>query len=168
MVRVYEMGGEVSQNAEITFAGNIMSACEADGTEKEIGGASFEQNKLKISVSPYGIKTFKVKLSNIYPAQNFDYAYLPLNYDRKCFSWNAFRREGNFESGNSYAAELLPDSILTANNIPFRLGEKEIANGLSCKGNVIQLPAGKSFNKLYILAASTNGDNNAKFHGWIS
>lgn len=164
VVRVYEMGGEVSQNAEITFAGNIMSACEADGTEKEIGGASFEQNKLKISVSPYGIKTFKVKLSNIYPAQNFDYAYLPLNYDRKCFSWNAFRREGNFESGNSYAAELLPDSILTANNIPFRLGEKEIANGLSCKGNVIQLPAGKSFNKLYILAASTNGDNNAKFH----
>ena len=100
----------------------------ADGTEKEIGSADFNKNQLNVSIEPYSIQTFKVKLKKKATVQTPQYACLPLDYDRKCFSWNAFRHEGNFESGNSYAAELLPDSILEADGISFRLGEKEIAN----------------------------------------
>lgn len=165
VVRVYETGGTTAQQAAITFAGEIEKAVLADGTEKEIGSANFNKNKLNVSVEPYSIQTFKVKLKkNTTPSSHaLHYAYLPLNYDRKCFSWNAFRHEGNFEAGNSYAAELLPDSILNANGIPFRLGEKEIANGMTCKGNVIQLPTGHSYNRIYFLAASTNEDATADF-----
>ena len=49
-----------------------------------------------------------------------EYAALPLDYDRKCASYNEFRGEGDFESGYSFAAELLPDSLI-AGQITFRL-----------------------------------------------
>lgn len=163
VVRVYETEGKNAQSAAITFAGEIESACEADGTEKRIGNATFDGNKLQVSIDPYHVKTFKVKLkksgSSVTPMQH---AYLPLEYDRKCISWNEFRREADFEAGNSYAAELLPDSMVV-NGIPFRLGEKEFKNGLACNGNVIQLPAGHHYNRLYFLAASTTQDCTAIF-----
>ena len=158
VVRVYETEGKELQKAVITFAGEIESACEADGTEKEIGTATFNGNGLQVSVEPYSVKTYKVRLKKATPVQSVDYAYLPLKYDRKCFSWNEFRHEANFESGYSYAAELLPDSVLTANGVPFRLGEKEIANGVTCKGNEIELPANSSYNRIYFLVASTDKD----------
>lgn len=165
VVRVYETSGVAPQQAAITFAGEIEQAVLADGTEKETGKADFNKNQLNITIEPYSIQTFKVTLKkkNPSPQAKPAYTYLPLNYDRKCFSWNEFRHEGNFESGNSYAAELLPDSILEANGVSFRLGEKEVANGLTCKGNVLQLPAGHSYNRLYLLAASTNDDITATF-----
>ena len=163
VVRVYETGGATAQQAAITFAGEIEQAVLADGTEKEIGSADFNKNQLNVSIEPYSIQTFKVKLKKKATVQTPQYACLPLDYDRKCFSWNAFRHEGNFESGNSYAAELLPDSILEDDGISFRLGEKEIANGLTCKGNVLQLPTGHSYNRIYFLAASAGEDATATF-----
>jgi len=162
VVRVYEMEGKKTQDAEITFAGEIESAVEADGTEKTIAKATFNGNKLNVSVTPYGIRTYKVRLKSA-PLKSLQYAYLPLDFDKKCFSWNEFRHEGNFESGYSYAAELLPDSVLKAGLIPFKLGEKEIANGMSCKGDTILLPEGHKYNRLYLLAASTNEDNTVSF-----
>lgn len=158
VVRVYETGGEKVQQAEITFAGDILSANEADGTEKTIGNASFNGNKLQVSVSPYSMKTYKVKLkSSGSPAAKLQYAALPLNYNRKCVSWNAFRNEADFESGYSYAAELLPETM-TVNNVPFIFGEKDSFNGMTCQGDTLCLPEGSAYNRVYFLAASTEGD----------
>lgn len=163
VVRVYETGGQKAQSAEITFAGEIVSASEADGTEKTIGQANYNGNKLQISIKPFSVKTFKVKLKPAATqASPLQYAYLPLNYNRKCVSWNAFRGEGDFESGYSYAAELLPDSMIVS-NIPFRLGEKESVNGLVCKGDTLELPAGSAYNRIYFLAASREGDCEGTF-----
>lgn len=163
VVRVYETGGEQEQQAAITFAGTIINACEADGSEKEIGDAQFNGNQLQMTLKPYSIKTFKVKLQpSACEANELKYAYQPLNYNRKCTSWNEFRREGNFESGYSYAAELLPDTM-NVNRVPFRLGEKDVANGMTCKGDTILLPAGQNYNRIYFLAASTDGDYTATF-----
>lgn len=164
VVRVYETSGEKAQNAVLTFAGDIISASEADGTEKNIGDAQFNGNQLQIAINPYSIKTFKIRLKpSTLAANELKHAYLSLNYNRKCTSWNEFRREGNLESGYSYAAELLPDSM-TVNQIPFRLGEKDAANGLACKGDTIQLPAGNTCNRIYFLAASTDNDCAATFY----
>ncbi len=158
VVRVYETGGEKAQQAEITFAGDILSANEADGTEKTIGNASFNGNKLQVSVSPYSVKTYKVKLkSSGNPAAKLQYAALPLSYNRKCVSWNAFRNEADFESGYSYAAELLPE-VMTVNNVPFTFGEKDSFNGMTCQGDTLYLPEGSAYNRVYFLAASTEGD----------
>lgn len=163
VIRVYETGGVKEQTAEIAFAGTIISANEADGTEKTIGKALFNGNKLQVAIRPNSVKTFKVKLKpSDAPAGKLQYASLPLNYDRKCVSWNEFRREADFASGYSYAAELLPDSLV-AGSIPFRFGEKEAANGLTCKGDTIQLPAGSEYNRIYFLAASREGDCEGTF-----
>ena len=163
VVRVYEMGGEKVQDAVLSFAGEIASACEADGTEKSIGSAEFSGNGLSVSIKPYSIKTFKVRLkSSGEDAYQLQYASLPLSYNYKCSSFNEFRGEADFESGYSFAAELLPES-LTVNGIPFQLGEKDAANGMTCNGDTIVLPEGKKYNKLYFLAAATDGDYAATF-----
>ena len=163
VVRVYEIGGEKVQDAVLSFAGEIASAYEADGTEKSIGSAEFSGNGLSVSIKPYSIKTFKVRLkSSGEDAYQLQYASLPLSYNCKCSSFNEFRGEADFESGYSFAAELLPES-LTVNGIPFQLDEKDAANGMTCNGDTIVLPEGKKYNKLYFLAAATDGDYAATF-----
>jgi alpha-mannosidase len=161
-LRVYEMDGKEAQTADISFASDIESACEADGTEKRIGDASFNGNKLHVQITPFGVRTYKVMLKKKEPVQIASMS-MPLTYDKKCFSFNAMRSEANFESGYSYAAELLPDSIMTVDDIAFHFGEKDAANGMACKGNVLQLPKNNTFNRLYILVASTTGDCKATF-----
>ncbi len=97
------------------------------------------------------------------------YAYLPLDYDRRCFSWNAFRKEGNFESGNSYAAELLPDSILKAEGIPFRLGEKRNCQWFDLQRQCTSV-ANRTFlltTGIYFLAASAGEVCSIKYRNKI-
>lgn len=163
VIRVYETGGKKAQQATLSFAGNILNASEADGTEKTLGTALFNGNELQVNIKPYSVKTFKVRLQKTaQPAPEPQHANLSLNYDRKCSSFNEFRGEANFESGYSYAAELLPDSILV-NQIPFCLGEKDSFNGMTCKGDTVNLPAGHGYTRLYFLAAATEDDCTATF-----
>ena len=141
----------------------MADACEVDGTEKRIGDITFTGNELQVVIKPYSIKAFKVKLkSSTLKSSVFRAEYLSLDYNRKCTSWNEFRREGNFDSGYSYAAELLPDSM-TVNQITFRLGDKDIANGMTCKGDTLQLPIDKDYNRIYFLAASIDADYTVTF-----
>ena len=172
-VRVYENTGQSAQQARLTFAGAIVKAVEADGTEKEIGPATFAGNQLSVDVQPFGVRAYKVTLnrnsevnvnanspltSHLSPLTSK----LPLPYNLRCFSTNDFRRGANFSGGYSYAAELLPDDGLTVDGIPFTFGDKDGENGLSCKGDTIELPEG-TFNKVYLLAASAHGDREATF-----
>ncbi|WP_455584831.1 glycoside hydrolase family 38 N-terminal domain-containing protein [Bacteroides sp.] len=163
VIRVYETGGKKAQQATLSFAGNILNASEADGTEKTLGTALFNGNELQVNIKPYSVKTFKVRLKRAgQPAPEPQYANLSLNYDRKCSSFNEFRGEANFESGYSYAAELLPDSIFV-NQIPFCLGEKDSFNGMTCQGDTVNLPVGHGYTRLYFLAAATEDDCTATF-----
>lgn len=162
VVRVYELSGKQAQKAHLTFAGEIVKAAEADGTEQTIGAASYEKNTLTVDIKPYSVKTFKVKLrgerKTVVDAQP-----VQLAYDRNCFSYNEFRQAANFEGGFSYAAELLPDEGITADDIPFRFGEKDAASGMSCKGQSIAIPAEKTYRHLYLLVASDKDDRQATF-----
>lgn len=162
VVRVYENSGKEMQNAHITFGGKIVKAVEADGTEKEIGAASFAGNQLSVSIKPFSVKTYKVVLDNKNMTEQAAEP-LTLPYDRRCFSPNDFRASANFSSGYSYAAELLPDEGLTVDNVHFTFGQKDAANGVTCKGNKIALPKGNKYNKVYILAASARGDRQVTF-----
>lgn len=163
VVRVYEIGGEKTQQAFLTFAGEIQYASEVDGTEKRIRDAEITGKKLQVIIQPHSIRTFKVKLKpSLLEKPGLVTKYLTLNYDRKCTSWNGFRSNGNFESGYSYAAELLPDSLIV-NQVPFQLGEKDVANGVTCKGDTLQLPTDERYNRVYFLAASTDADYTATF-----
>lgn len=156
VVRVYETEGKSAQEAVLTFARPITEAVTADGTEKTLGKAAFSGKELKVSIKPNGVNTYKVKLTADSKRQMASES-LPLDYNRKCFSWNEFSWEGNFADGYSYAAELVPASM-TVNRIPFELETKEELNGMSCKGDTLSIPAGKGYNKVYLLAAAATED----------
>ncbi|KAA6327524.1 Mannosylglycerate hydrolase [termite gut metagenome] len=98
VVRMYETTGKSAQPAALTFAGNILSAKELNGTEDEIGEASFAGKELRFEIKPFGIKTFKVKLQS--PAEtlaSIQSVALPLDYNIKTSSYNAFRQDANFD-----------------------------------------------------------------------
>lgn len=160
VVRVYETGGKARQNAVLTFNADILNACQVDGTEKTIRNAAFKTNRLEVAIQPNSIKTYKIRLAAD-KKESLKCEPLPLSYDRKCFSWNEFCGEANFESGYSYAAELIP-ATMTIHRIPFRLETKEELNGMACKGNILKLPGDHSYNRLYILAAAATSERDAE------
>ena len=161
-MRVYETGGNSPQSAVLTFAGTIISADEADGTEKSIGSAVFKGNQLEVAIQPNSIRTYKLRLSTG-KEDRMKFEQLPLAYNHKCFSWNEFCGEADFESGYSYAAELIP-AEMTVNRIPFHLETKEEMNGMACKGDTLKLPVGHAYNRLYILAAAATARRMLKVH----
>ena len=154
VVRVYEAAGKRAQKASIVFADDLVAAVEADGTEKTIGKASFSGNRLEVSVNPNSIKTYKVRFASNKKVQTVAES-LPLAYDKKCFSWNEFKAAADFESGYSYAAELIP-AEMNVHGVPFKLETREELNGMACKGNVLKLPVNHAYNRLYILAAAAS------------
>ena len=159
VVRVYDTAGKGGKGV-ITFARPVVAASEADGTEKTIGSASFSGNKLNVAVGANSLKTYKVKFA---PAENTStavYADLPLNYDKKCFSWNCFAGDADFQGGYAYAGELVPAS-LTASGVPFTLENEALLNGKICKGDTIALPEG-NYNRLYVLAAAATDETRAE------
>ena len=154
VVRVYEAAGKRAQKASIVFADDLVAAVEADGTEKTIGKAAFSGNRLEVSVNPNSIKTYKVRFASNKKVQTVAES-LPLAYDKKCFSWNEFKAAADFESGYSYAAELIP-AEMNVHGVPFKLETCEELNGMACKGNVLKLPVNHAYNRLYILAAAAS------------
>ena len=164
VVRVYEIGGRSAQKANISFAADIEKAVAADGTERAISSASFGGRSIQVEIKPNSVKTFKVVLSKAKESSSRrNHTILSLPFDRRCFSYNAFRGAADFEGGYSYAAELLPDKGIEVNGIPFRFGEKDAANGLSCRGNILQLPANDKPCRLHLLLASDHQDRQAEF-----
>ena len=154
VVRVYEAAGKRAQKASIVFADDLVAAVEADGAEKTIGKAAFSGNRLEVSVNPNSIKTYKVRFASNKKVQTVAES-LPLAYDKKCFSWNEFKAAADFESGYSYAAELIP-AEMNVHGVPFKLETREELNGMACKGNVLKLPVNHAYNRLYILAAAAS------------
>lgn len=151
VVRVYDTDGKGGKGT-IHFAWPVISAVKADGTEKTIGDASFSGNDLTVEVGPNSIATYKVKYGPVSKVNTDRYAAVPLTFDKKCFSWDGFTSEADFDGGFSYAAELIPESLV-ASGVPFTLENKALLNGKVCRGDTITLPEG-DFNKLYILAAA--------------
>lgn len=162
VIRVYELGGQSEQTADITFAAPIVQAVEADGTERTLHAADFDGRQLKVRISPFSVKTYKVTLQ-MGNGRRAATQSLPLSYNRKCATFNAFRSETSFENGYSYAAELFPDGELTVDGIRFNFGERDARNGLSCRGDTLLLPADNAYTHLYLLAASDQGDRTATF-----
>ncbi len=163
VVRVHELSGRGEQSATLRFAADIVKAVEADGTERSLHQAVANGRELKLTIKPFSVKTFKLTLRqpNQQPAAASQTA-LSLPYNRKCFTFNEFRGEADFEGGYSYAAELMPKEGLTVDGIDFRFGEPDGRNGLVCRGDTLQLPAGQ-WSHVYLLAASNKGDRQAIF-----
>lgn len=156
VVRVYENSG-ADQKAKITFATGIMTAVEADGTEKTLGEASFDGKALNVDIKGYSVKTYKLTFNGQKGVSSMAGADIPLRWNKRCFSYNEFRNAADFDGGKSYAAELVPAEGIQVDGIRFNLQDLDGMNGYACMGDTIALPQG-TYNKVYMLAAAAKGD----------
>ena len=87
-----------------------------------------------------------------------------LHYDLATASNDGTPSVGGFDGkGNALPAEMLPEQI-TFNDVQFHLAAAKTGspNAVVAKGQTIDLPAGQ-YNRIYVLAASADGDQKAAF-----
>ena len=165
IVRLVEMEGKPAQNVQVKFAGPIVAAREVNGQELPVGSATVVGGSLATSFTPYQPRTFALQLGAA-PAKIEAVASQPvqLKYDLAAASEDDTHSTGGFDAkGDALPAEMLPTE-LKFNGVDFRLapGGAGKENAVVAKGQTLQLPQG-DFSKVYVLAASAQGDQEAEF-----
>lgn len=164
VLRLNEMSGKPLEQGEIRFAAPIEAAYVLNGVEECRAEARFEGNRLIVSSGRFAPSTYLVKLRTSDIRLN---APSSLSVDLPCndyaFTVDAFNRQGNLDGkGNSYAAELVPEEIVSE-GVVFRVSnDVERKNVVKCDGQRIVLPQG-NYGRVYLLAASLDGDRDAEF-----
>ena len=165
IVRLVELDGKAADKVRVKFAGPLEAAREVNGQELPIGSASVVDGALETSFKPYQPRTFALKLgaSAVHEAAITSQP-VTLQYDLAAASNDDTKSVGGFDSeGDALPAEMLP-SELRIDGVGFILAPAATGkpDAVVAKGQAIPLPAG-NFNKVYVLAASANGDQNATF-----
>lgn len=165
IVRLVELDGKPADKVRIKFAGPVAEAREVNGQELPMGSASVVDGALETSFKPYQPRTFALKLgaATVHePAINSQP--VTLQYDLAVASNDDTKSVGGFNNrGDALPAEMLP-SQLKMDGVSFTLAPAGTGklDAVVAKGQSIQLPEG-SFNKIYLLAASADGDQHAIF-----
>ena len=163
IVRLVELEGQPQQNVRLAFAAPIISAREVNGQEQPLGSATVTEGELVTNFGPYQPRTFALKLSPprsklTTPQSQF----VALPYDLSVASTHATKSSGGFDSaGRSLPAEMLPGEI-PFEGILFKLAPSDKPNAVVSRGQTIALPSDR-FTRLYLLAASADGDQPATF-----
>jgi alpha-mannosidase len=165
IVRLVELDGKPASDVQIAFAVPVTAAREVNGAEEAVGAATVANGKLVTSFTAFQPRTFAVKLAGA-PAKVAAVHSQPvkLAYDLAAASNDDTKSEGGFSSdGHALPAEMLP-AELAFNGVRFNLAPAKTGtpNAVVAKGQTIPLPAGK-FNRVYVLAASADGDQKATF-----
>jgi alpha-mannosidase len=165
IVRVVEMQGKAQKAVHLTFPAKVTAAREVNGQEQPLGNATLAGGAVTADFTPYQVHTFAVKLAS--PGTKEDapkFAAVSLPYDRMVASKTGEASTNGFDgSGGSLPAEMLPAKI-AYDGIEFQLAPAMTGqpNALVPHGQQIALPSGK-FQRLYLLAAATDGDQKAVF-----
>jgi len=165
VVRLVELDGKPQPNVRITLAAPITAAREVNGQEQPVGPATVAAGVLVTSFSAYQPRTFAVRLAAA-PTKVGGVRSTPvaLRYDLATASNDGTRTEAGFDGkGNALPAEMLPDHIMV-DGVQFQLGpaKAEVPDAVVAKGQTIDLPPGH-YNRVYLLAASADGDQKATF-----
>ena len=168
IIRLVELHGQPAPSVHVKFAGPIESARQVNGQELPLEGAppaTVTGGALDISFTAYQPKTFALKLGAA-PAKGAAVTSHPvtLTYDLAAASEDDTKSTDGFDQkGNALPAEMLPTQ-LAIDGVKFRLGPAGSGkpDAVTTKGQSIDLPSG-DFNKVYIVAASDNGDQQATF-----
>jgi alpha-mannosidase len=165
IVRLVELDGKPQSNVKLSFAARIASAREVNGQEQPVGAAVVAQGALVTSFGGYQPRTFALRLTA--PADRVagvQSTPMTLSYDVATASNDGDRSVGGFDGkGNSLPAEMLPPEI-QFNDVRFQLASAKTGtpNAVTANGQTINLPSGH-YNRIYVLAASSNGDQKAEF-----
>jgi alpha-mannosidase len=166
IVRMVELDDKTQPDVRVTFNTPIIAAREVNGQEQAVGVAVVKGGVLVTSFSAYQPRTFAVRLAAP-RAKVAAVSSVPvsLKYDLATASNDGTKSEAGFDGkGNALPAEMLPAQI-TFNDVQFQLAPAETGapNALVTKGQTINLPVGH-YNRLYVLAASADGDRKATFN----
>jgi alpha-mannosidase len=166
VLRVVEMDGKPASDVHFAFPSPVLTAREMNAQEQPIGAATVAGGKLVASFSAYQPRTFalqldpgKVKAAAV-RSQPITLPYMlavATNDDTKTPG-------GGFDGrGNALPAAMLP-AQLDYNGVRFTLAAAHsgTANALVPNGQSLALPSGH-YNRVYILAASADGDQRALF-----
>ncbi len=165
ILRLVELDGKAAEKVRVKFAGPLDAAREVNGQELPMGAAGVVDGALETSFKPYQPRTFALKLGTpVVREAGVTSQPVSLKYDLAVASNDDTKTVGGFDKqGAAIPAEMLP-SELKIDGVRFTLAPAATgaANAVSGKGQSIQLPDG-NFNKLYVLAASADGDQRATF-----
>ncbi|HZQ44608.1 MAG TPA: glycoside hydrolase family 38 C-terminal domain-containing protein [Acidobacteriaceae bacterium] len=163
ILRMIELHGETLPLVRVAFAGPISSAEETNGQEEVKSDAPITNGALDVSFTPYQPRTFALHLGAA-PAHLAAITSEPVSfpYNLAASSANDTRSNGGFDAqGDALPSEMLP-SIVHFNGVNFHLAAANQPDALIPAGQTIHLPAG-DYNRIYLLAASANGDRTATF-----
>jgi len=165
IVRMVELDGKAAPGVRISFAGPIAAAREVNAQEQPVGAVDVVDGQLKVSFSAYQPRTFALRLSAPTTKLNTVTSRpVALQYDLAVGSNDDTKTSGGFDgSGKAMPAEMLPSKI-QYHGVDFELASAKTGNpnALVAKGQTIILPEGR-YNRVYILAASADDDQNAAF-----
>ena len=165
IVRLVELDGKPQSNLHVAFASAIARAREVNGQEQPVGRATVNGGTLVTSFSAYQVRSFAVKLAP--PANKIRGVRsvpVKLDYDLAGASTNGTHTVEGFDGkGNALPTEMVPSEIRFG-GVDFQLApaRSDVPNAVVAKGQQISLPQGH-FDRLYILAASSDGDQKATF-----
>jgi alpha-mannosidase len=165
IVRLVELDGKPHADVRVSFNTPISAAREVNGQEQPVGTANVSDGTLVTAFSAFQPRTFAVRFA---PSQakvrGVHSTPVPLRYDLSTASNDGTHSDGGFDrDGNALPAEMLPERI-KFNDVQFQLAPAKTgtANAVVARGQTIDLPAGQH-NRVYILAASAEGDQKATF-----
>ncbi len=165
ILRLVELDGKPLDKVTVKFAGPVQAAREVNGQELPLGAATVADGVLETSFKPYQPRSFAIKLgAPVVRAAGITSQPVSLPYDLAVASNDDTKSVGGFDQqGDALPAEMLP-AELKIDGVGLALAPAATGkpNAVTAKGQSIALPDGK-FNKVYVLAASADGDQHATF-----
>jgi alpha-mannosidase len=163
IVRLQELNGTGTKPVNFDVSTGIGKATEVTGFEKSLHPLNVRRDGLKLDFKPYQLRS--LALTPVLPNElSLPVSTpVPLPYDLDAFSFRGAKQDGDFDDGASYPAEMINDTVVSE-GVKFQIGSRANGqnNAVSCRGQVINLPAGQ-FNRLYLLAAAAHGDTGGDF-----
>jgi len=166
VVRMVELDGKPAAAVHVAFPWQVTGLREVNGQEQPLPGPLANASigttgELVASFTAWQPRTFAFRL----PAAGRKMPGsrpVPLNYTLAAASQDGAHSAPGFDAqGNALPAEMLPSQIAFG-AVRFQLGPVGSADAVVAKGQTINLPPGH-FNRVYILAASADGDQKATF-----
>lgn len=165
IVRLVELDGKPQPNVRISFAAPIAAAREVNGQEQPVGPAKLADGVLLASFGAYQPRTFALRLgAPSITLVSTHSAPVSLHYDLAAATDDGDASTTGFDGkGDSLPAEMLPSKI-TFNDVHFQPASAKtgVPDAVIAHGQAIDLPSGP-YNRVYVLAASSDGDQKVAF-----
>ncbi|MBV8890521.1 MAG: alpha-mannosidase [Acidobacteria bacterium] len=166
VLRMVELDGKPKSDVRVSFAQPITQAREVNGQEQPIGEARISEGALVTSFSAYQPRTFALKLASRPTNEPGTHSTpLELQYTIEAASNDGTATEGGFDgAGNALPAEMLPQEMMF-NDVKFQLAPAKtgVPDAVAANGQTIDLPSRGHYNRVYVLAASADGDQQGTF-----